>query len=247
MSNNSKEKLIKEIKRLREKRGAETLSFEELDRFDVKKLENVLKTEEKMSEAYAEKNHFDKRFIPLIIVPLILFATFYVFFMSQKLSRTMDYTNIINECSPKIFSSYIVCCLNGNLSLCTDQKIFNPNQFLIVRANTKYLLSAYNISWKSYYICDYTELDSTGVKASTEFSSHTAFTGTSGSLSIFCSTKFNLEETHIVRDFGFVPNKSSFKLLEIRIFPDHDYKKLEDFDNYLNESKVLLSEEGIVE
>jgi len=246
MSNNSKEKLIKEIKRLREKRGAETLSFEELDRFDVKKLENVLKTEEKMSEAYAEKNHFDKRFIPLIIVPLILFATFYVFFMSQKLSRTMDYTNIINECSPKIFSSYIVCCLNGNLSLCTDQKIFNPNQFLIVRVSLKNLLAAYNITWTSYYVCDYTELDSTGIKASQEFSSHTAFNGKNGSLTISCSTKFNLGESHTVREFGFVPNNSPFKLIEVKIFPDHDYKKLEDFSNYLNESKILLSEERYV-
>jgi hypothetical protein len=246
MTNNSKEKLIKEINTLRKRRKVEPLPLEQLEKFDEKRLGNILNGEKKFL-TFSKKPPFDKRILLFILFPLILIAIFYIFLMPQKASKPIDYTNIIKQCVPKSYATYLVCCQNGNLSLCTDQKIFHPNQFLIVRANMRYLLTAYNITWKSYYECGYTELNSTGIEYSQEFFSHTAFIERNDSLTIGCSQKLYLEESHVLRLFGFVPNKNIFKLMEVRIFPDHDYKKLGDFNNYLNESKVLLSEERNVE
>ncbi|MCD6216073.1 MAG: hypothetical protein J7J92_03310 [Candidatus Aenigmarchaeota archaeon] len=116
-----------------------------------------------------------------------------------KEEKELLFRNACKEVWNRDEETYIVCCEeSGKLYRCDKRKKFEPGQFLVVMTDFRKINS-----FDPYFVCVKSDL----YKVPTR-----------------CSQKFEGNRGHVVV-FGDVPDKKTFKLIELFFYPDGNYSE----------------------
>jgi hypothetical protein len=188
-------------------------------------------------------------FLVIVAALIVLASLFYFNSLSKPPTTTTTQTTVISQyiryvdsCVIDNESAYLICCQkDGRTYDCSNQESFKANEFITLKVNLLKLYENKSIPYNPLYVCTYSQIIPLEEELPSHYSSHTMIVENSAGELVECSTKLHLNEKHIVTDAGFIPDSSTVKITEIRVFPDHDYKTLDDFKAYYSSSIQIFN------
>jgi len=190
----------------------------------------------------------------LVIAMVVIVSTVYLFyFKTQPPSLPLKYSpetyvTLLDECSlnkADEYNEYIICCeRDSRIYDCSNKQTFIFSEFITIKVNLTKVLESKSIAhvpYNPFYACAYTNIIELPDGIPSHYSDKNLLLAESGKELVGCSQKFFLNETHVMTDAGFIPDLPNVKIAEIRIFPEHDYKTLDDFAKYFNESMLVFN------
>lgn len=189
------------------------------------------------------KSHSHKYFYALVVILIVLFAVNSLVSMEKNESdsdvNSISDTKFLQQCHDLLENkntSHIVCCQEDNEIVdCTDKEKFIPYEKICLQADLQKLNQYYD----KYYACGVSDLKGSmalpdNYEKDTKFSEE----------GFGCSQLFDNDDYHHGAEIGFVPDKDTFIISRIYLYPEDNYETKQDFLDDLKNAKNVLSVSG---
>lgn len=149
----------------------------------------------------------------------------------------------VDDCERELIGSnrsYVICCQdsNGNLYLCSEKKVFAPEEYLGVQVNVQKL----NDYFDSYYACAYRDFPGSDTSLPEKYKGTTIMENITESEMFVCSKLFYQRDYHHFADSTYAINKpGKYTIMAIWLFPENFSG---DFKSNLNEAVSIFNLTG---
>jgi hypothetical protein len=184
----------------------------------------------------------------LLLIFLCVISFFIILYYTGTRQKLIQYVRDCENMLAVSNGTYVICCKDerGMIYLCNDKKTFKPGEYIGIQIDVRKLNNNY---FSKYYVCAYSnfpirdaplpkDYDKKNVQAM-EISGYESFT---------CS-KFHFSEdySHLALSGYVEPERGDFILAKVWLFPEGDYKDINDFKTNINKAKLVLELRGRVE